>query len=352
MTRLFRCMVFVAAAAITGLLRASAADAAKVPPTAKKPVTDTYHGVSVVDDYRWLEKVDDPAVQDWIAQQNRVTRAHLDHISLLPSLREQLKKLMADPQPRYYGLEECGGKLFGFKDQPPAEQPVLIVLESPDDPAGARVIVDPSQLDSTGKTTIDFFEPSRDSKLVAVSISQGGSEDGTLHLYDVASGKKLNDVIPRVNYPTAGGCVSWNADNSGFYYARLPHEGERPKEDLNFYQQVYYHKLGTPSEADTYVIGKEFPRIAEVFLDSSPDGRYLLVTVQNGDSGKFEHHLLDPKGKWTPLTTFDDQINAAAFGAGDDATLYLVSYKNAPKGKILRLPLNDLDLSRATTAGS
>ena len=118
---------------------------------------------------------------------------------------------------------------------------------------------------------------------------------------------------------------------------------------MNFYQQVYYHTLGTPAEADTYVIGTEFPRIAEVFLDSSADGRYLLVTVQSGDSGKFEHHLLSPHGRWTQLTKFADQINAVAFGDDGDPNLYLVSYQDAPKGKILRLPLDDLDLSRAVT---
>jgi prolyl oligopeptidase PreP (S9A serine peptidase family) len=112
---------------------------------------------------------------------------------------------------------------------------------------------------------------------------------------------------------------------------------------------VFYHTLGTPADADTYVIGKEFPRIAEVFLDSSPDGRYLLATVQNGDSGDFEHHLLGPNGSWTRSTTYADQINAVAFGDGDDRHLYLVSYKDAPKGRILRMPLADPQLSKAVT---
>ncbi|HEY2760753.1 MAG TPA: prolyl oligopeptidase family serine peptidase, partial [Pirellulales bacterium] len=201
----------------------------------------------------------------------------------------------------------------------------------------------------TGKTTIDFFSPSRDGKRVAVSLSSGGTEEGTLYVYEVGTGTKLKDVIPRVNFPTAGGCVSWNRDGTGFYYARLPRPGERPPEDLDFYQQVFYHQLDTPPEADTYVIGKEFPRVAEVFLDSSDDGRYLLCTVQNGDSGQFEHFLMSPSDKWSQLTHFEDRINAIAFGAGNDRTLYMVSYQGAPRGKILRLPLDDLTLSRAVT---
>jgi hypothetical protein len=99
------------------------------------------------------------------------------------------KELMADPQPRYSELHWCGSMLFGLKEQPPAEQPALITLKSADDPQPARVLLDPAKLDSTGKTTIDFYEPSRDGKLVAVSLSQGGSEDGTLYVYEVATGR-------------------------------------------------------------------------------------------------------------------------------------------------------------------
>jgi len=337
---------------LTVLTNTRADESTTPPSTPKRPVIDTYHGVQVVDEYRWLEDANNSAVREWIEGQNRTTRAHLDQSPTLKSLRARLKELMADPQPRYSEVLWRGNMLFGLKEQPPAEQPVLVALQSVDDPQATRVLLDPSKLDSTGKTTIDFYAPSRDGKLAAVSLSQGGSEDGTLYIYEVATGKKLDDQIPRVNYPTAGGCVSWSHDGKGFYYARLPRAGERPKEDLNFFQQVFYHKLGTPADADTYVIGKEFPRIAEVFLDSSSDGRNLLATVQNGDSGEFEHHLLGPTGSWTRLTTYADQINAAAFGDGDDRHLYLVSYKDAPKGKILRMPLDNPQLSKAVTVVS
>ena len=73
-------------------------------------------------------------------------------------------------------------------------------------------------------------------------MSENGSEDGTLFIYDVAGGEALPDKIPRVQYPTAGGSVAWNANDTGIYYTRYPHDGERPAEDLNFYQQVYFHQ--------------------------------------------------------------------------------------------------------------
>src|SRR4029077_9795207 len=131
----------------------------------------------------------------------------------------------------YSGLHYRGDKLFALKFQPPKEQAFLITLESPDNPASAHVLVDPNEIDSKGTTTIDFYEPSLDGKLVAVSLSEQGSEAGTVHVYEVDSGKRLADVVPRVQLPTAGGSVAWNADGSGFYYTHYPRGNERPKED-------------------------------------------------------------------------------------------------------------------------
>jgi prolyl oligopeptidase len=71
--------------------------------------------------------------------------------------------------------------------------------------------------------------------------------------------------------------------------------------------------------------------------------------VQNGDGGEFEHHLRNPAGKWTQLTHWSDGISAAAFGQEGDAGLYLVSRKGAPRGKILRLPLDRPALANAAT---
>ncbi len=191
---------------------------------------------------------------------------------------------------------------------------------------------------------------------MAVSLSENGSEEGTLFIYDTATGEKRPEAIPRVQVPTGGGSAAWNADGSGLYYTRYPHKGERPDADLDFYQQVYFHRLGAPVEQDTLEFGKDLPRIAEIELQTNPDGRYLLATVANGDGGEYSHYLRDQGGQWKQITRFEDQARQAEFGrdplyiewARDDA-LYLRSTLNAPRGEILRVPLAEPDLAHATT---
>ena len=308
------------------VLCVAADDLAPIPATPKKPVTDEYQGVQVVDDYRWLESSTDPQVRNWSGQQNARTRAYLDRLPSRAAIVERLNQLNASsstsafvPSPRYSSLISRGGMLFALKTQPPKRQPYLVALASPDDPDSARTVVDPNVLDPSGSTTIDFYEPSLDGKLVAKLSSRGGTEDGTVCVFEVAAGNQIADSVPRVNGATAGGSVAWNRDATGFWYSRYPREGERPAADLNFYQQVYFHRLGTPTAQDEYATGKQFPRIAEVLLRSSDDGKYVLARVANGDGGEFLHFMLLPDGQWHQITRFADHTSQATFGAGRNA---------------------------------
>jgi prolyl oligopeptidase len=319
------------------------------PETPKKPVSTDYQGVTVQDPYQWLEKDDEPDVKAWSEAQNQRTRHYLDQLPDRAAIEKQLTEWYARTSPSYSSLVSRPGLLFAMKFQPPKQQPLLITLTSADDLKSEKVVLDPNVLDSKGTTAIDWFVPSLDGKYVAVSLSKGGSEDGTLHFYETATGKPLPDTIAHVQYPTAGGSAAWNADGTGIYYTRFPRKGERPEADLNFYQQVYFHKLGTPDTEDTYSIGKDFPRIAEIILEGSRDGRYILASVANGDGGDYAHYLHGPDGSasggWKQITKFSDQIKAARLGR--DNALYLLSRHAAPRGKVLRLPLDTPELSKA-----
>ncbi|MEY2486917.1 MAG: prolyl oligopeptidase [Verrucomicrobiota bacterium] len=317
-----------------------------VPETPKKPVTDDYQGIKVEDNYQWLESDTDPEVKAWSDAQNQKTRAYLDKLPDRPAIEKQLADWYAKTSPSYSGLVSRPGILFTMKFQPPKQQQMLVTLASASDLKSEKMVLDPNALDAKGTTTIDWFVPSHDGKYVAISISQGGSEDGTLHIYETATGKALSDSTAHVQYPTAGGSAAWNADGTGIYYTRFPRQGERPDADLNFYQQIYFHKIGTPDTDDTYSLGKDFPRIAEIKLEGSRDGKYVVATVANGDGGDFAHYLLGPDGNWKQLTQFSDQVKAVRLGR--DNALYLLSRADAPRGKILRVSLDNPELASAT----
>ena len=342
-----RFLLLVCATSALALINLPAAEPALQTP--KKPVSNDYHGTAVEDPYQWLEKDDEPDVKAWSNAQNQRTRQYLDGLPDRASIEKQLTEWYAKTSPSYFSLVSRPGILFGMKFQPPKQQPLLVTLTSADDLKSEKVVLDPNVLDTKGTTAIDWFVPSLDGKHVAISLSKGGSEDGTLHFYETASGKALPDTIAHVQYPTAGGSAAWNNDGTGIYYTRFPRKGERPETDLNFYQQIYFHKLGTPDTDDTYSIGKDFPRIAEIALQTSRDGRYILATVANGDGGDFAHYLLGPDGSalggWKQITQFSDQIKVARLGR--DNALYLLSRARAPRGKILRLPLDTPELKNA-----
>src|SRR5216117_3946733 len=338
-----RFLFIVATVAGVGLGDLRAAEPA--PETPKKPVSTKYQGVTVEDPYQWLEEDNDPQVKSWSDAQNQRTRQYLDKLPERAAIEKQLTDWYAKTSPSYSGIVSRPGILFAMKFQPPKQQAMLVTLASADDLKSEKMVLDPNALDTKGTTAIDWFVPSRDGKYVAISISKGGSEDGTLHIYETATGKALKDSIAHVQYPTAGGSAAWNADGTGIYYTRFPRKGDRPDADLNFYQQVYFHKIGTADSEDTYSIGKDFPRIAEINLQASDDGKYILATVANGDGGDFVHYLLGPDRTWKQITQFNDQIKAARLGR--DNALYLLSRAAAPRGKILRLPLEVPELKNA-----
>ncbi|HEX4825937.1 MAG TPA: prolyl oligopeptidase family serine peptidase [Candidatus Polarisedimenticolaceae bacterium] len=324
---------------------------APLPDTPKKPVVDEYQGVKVSDDYRWLENADDPAVKAWGDAQTAHTRAFLDALSFREPVRKRLDTLIRSSSESYFGLVQRGGVLFALKLEPKKQQPYLVTRKNADDAPSERVIVDPNVLDASGKIAIDFFVPSLDGKRVAVSLSRNGSEAGDVHLYDVAGAKEIGELLPRVNNGTAGGSVAFAADGNGFWYTRYPRGNERPPEDAGFFQQVYFHKIGTRTEDDVYEIGKDFPRIGETTLEASEDGRYVVAQVKNGDGGEVEYFVRETSaapGRWTQVSTFADRLVNSEIGL--DGNIYFLSRKDAPKGKIIRVPLSTPTVDRGSVA--
>jgi prolyl oligopeptidase len=346
--RLLWLFIFSAAVAGAGVGAASAAAAdgtPDYPPAAKHPVAETLHGVTIVDDYRWMEDDAAPEVKAWVREENALTRKVLDAVAQRPEIARRVGDLLRTRTVSRYDFQYRGGVVFAMKNAPPKDQPALVVLPRMLDVRRERVVLDPTVLDPSGRTTIDFYVPSYDGKYVALSLSANGSEDGTAYVIEVATGKRLDDAVPRVMHATAGGSIEWAADGKGFYYTRYPSADERPEADRYFYQTVWFHRLGTPITADRYVIGRDFPRIAEIELRGSRDGRDLLAQVRNGDGGEIAYYLRRERGPWQRVADFTDGVKQMTIG--QDGQLYARSVKDAPLGRILAIPLADARIGRA-----
>ena len=296
---------------------------------ARIPVTDTYHGVDVTEDYRWLEDASSEETIDWTKAQQKRTRAYFDAIPWRGTLRARVEQLLTAERTTYRRLTSGGSTFFALKEQTPRQRPFLVALSDLDDLATERVVVDPYDIDTTGETAIDFFVPAPDGKHVAVSLSEHGSEDGSLYVYDVDSGKVVDGPIPHVNL--MGGSVAWRHDGSGFWFTLCA-------DPAGFQQQVWFRELADAPDRLDLAGGFADERIAEHFLSTSPDGHWLMDRVQKGDGGEWQVFVRGQgaDSTWWQVADISDKCVYATFGA--DA-VYLLSRRDAPRGQVLRLPL-------------
>jgi len=311
----------------------------EAPVADRRGVETTYHGVTVTDDYQWLEDGTSDATREWTRAQDAHARAYIGALPHRDAVRERASELLHASSVAYRSVQQSGSTHFAFKQQPPKQQPFVVTIDDLDDLATETVVVDPNEIDPTGRTAIEFFEPSPDGSLIAVSLAKDGSEDGVLHVYDVDSREVVGAPIPRVLF----GSVAWRADGAAFWYTRHPRPGERPDEDLDFYQEIWFHELDGSIDDDRRDLAGVFAddKIAQNFVKAAPDGRWVMDLAEKGDGGEWEIFVRPQRdgADWTRVAGIDDKCVAAQFGWNDE--LWLLSLKDAPHGEILRLRLDD-----------
>ncbi len=317
----------------------SASIAAPLPPA---PVfligntVDQIQGANVSDPYRALENGDDPQVKAWSAAENIRTRAYLDALPGRDAVAAKLARLIKATSPSYAGIMARGSRIFASYQDPAKQQPWLVTLDASADPGTRKSLIDPNVMDPAGHTAIDWYVPSFDGTKIAVSLSKNGSEDGTLHIYDVATAREIDTPIPNVQYPTGGGAVAWTTDGTGLWYTRYPGDAA-PEAERHFNMAVYFHKLGTPAASDPLVLSAKdgVPRTGEIFLDGRAGGATVLASVQLGDGGQWQQFVLREGQPALRIANYADRIVAGAIAK--DGTVYGLSRKDAPMGKVLKL---------------
>ncbi len=307
-----------------------------------RPVTDSYFGIPITDNYQWLEDENNPAVKKWVTAQNARTRRWLDRDTAHDAIKQVLGAWDQQSGIDYTGLVDTPAGLFGIVAAPDKQQRYLARIASVDDAAAVVPLFDPNALDPTGATAIDWWRPSPSGKLIAVCLSAAGSEVGTLRFVSTTSAQLLPDALPRVQYPTGGGSVAWTADETAVYYTRYPAPGERPAGDERFFQQIYRHQLGTDPAQDAYSAGRDFPRVAEIQLATTPDGLFAMARVAKGDGGEYAYYLKIDHDHWHRFADFGDGVKQVVLG--DDGFVYVLSIHGAPRGEVLRMPIAHPDV--------
>ncbi len=317
------------------------------PPSPKRAETITAGGVALSDDYAWLRDPESPEVSSWIDAENAFTTASLAAYPHLVALRARFQELTKRTKPALNAITSTPAGFFGLRRAPTAPQPSIVLLASLDTPDKARVVLDPTALDPSGQTAIDWFVASRDGKRIAVSLSKSGSEDGSLSIFDVASGKLVDGPIARVQYPTGGGSAAFTADGAQIFYTRYPAPGEAPAPELHQHQALFRHTIGAPLARDERV-SIELPAIAEIALEKATRNGTIVGAVHVGDGGDRIWLVGRPSGAGYAWSRFAEAADGVAAVEVTDDALFVLSRKSDLRGAVLRVPTKTALLADAT----
>jgi len=302
------------------------------PPARRADVKDDYHGTMVADPYRWLEDANSEETLEFVAAQNRLTRAYVDTPER-ESVKERLTAIWDFP--RISVIRKRGGRYFFWKNDGLQDQPVLWVRDALD--AEPRVILDPNTLSDDGTVAVSGDFPSRDGRFLAYLVSESGSDWQEMRVMDVETGEVLPERLKRCKFTS----VAWRHDNSGFFYNRYPDEGEVPKENENHFNRVLWHVLRTPQADDVLV----YERPDDMMLGFEPmitdDGRFLMLHVFRGTSPKHRIYVrdVDSDGPFTKLLDEEDATYHVVGNAG--RTLYVLTDRDAPRKRVVAIDMDD-----------
>jgi prolyl oligopeptidase len=302
------------------------AEAPVYPVTARVSIGDDFFGKHVEDPYRWLEDLGSPAVEQWVAAQNAVSRPRLEALPQRAWLKTRLTQLWS--YERYELPVKRGPRYFYLHNDGTQNQSVLYVSERLD--AGGRVLFDPNTVRADATVALAAFTPDEQGSVVAYATSDGGTDWQIWRFRRVSDGTDLPD---EVRFTKFWG-VSWAHDGSGIYYSRYPAVTSGRGDDAAR-PAVYFHVLGTAQEDDRliYEVTDNPTRIPAARV--TEDGAWLVITQVEGyeKNGVYVLDLRHPGAKPQPLLAAWDALYTFIGAHGDE--LYFRTTKGAPNGRVI-----------------
>ncbi len=309
------------------------------PKTKKVDQVDDYHGTKVSDPYRWLEDDNSAETKAWVQAENKVTFDYLNQIPERAKLKARLTELWN--YEKYSAPFKEGKHYFYSKNDGLQNQSVFYVSDSVKDEG--RVLLDPNKLSKDGTVALSGMAISDDGKLMAYGLSGAGSDWQTWHFRDIETGKDLPDVLENIKFSGA----SWTKDEKGVYYSRFPETDEKSKlTRINYFQKLYYHKLGTPQSEDVLVYERPDDKEMGVGGGVTEDGNWLVINVTKGTAPTnmvFVKNLTMEKAPIIPVV--DKLVADYSFIGNDGSKFYFRTDKDAPLGRLVSVDVLDKDLT-------
>ncbi|MBY0242910.1 MAG: prolyl oligopeptidase family serine peptidase [Burkholderiaceae bacterium] len=314
--------------------------ATSYPVTKKVDQQDNYHGTTVADPYRWLEDANSAETKEWVDAQNKVTQAYLAQIPNREAIKQRLTKLWN--YERFSVTYKEGGRYFYNRNDGLQNQAVLYTMKSLSDTP--RVLLDPNTLSQDGTVALAGTAVSPNGKYLAYSTSASGSDWNEIRVRHIDSGKDSEDHIKWVKFSS----TAWAHDGSGFYYSRYDEPTEATKlAGINYFQKLYFHKLGTPQSADTLVYDRPDQKEWGFAGEVTDDGRYLVISSSQGTERKSRIFVKDLKQKDAKVTGLMEAFDAAYdFIDNDGPVFYFRTDKNAPRSRIIAVDVRKPDPSQ------
>ncbi|MER7130019.1 prolyl oligopeptidase family serine peptidase [Streptosporangium saharense] len=299
------------------------------PAAGRDDLVEELHGVPVADPYRWLEDPGSPATEEWLTAQEKLLSAELGALTGRDRLKARVAELLRSGS---IGAPVWRGERRFFMRRTPDQEHAVLYTVDPD--GTERALLDPMALDPSGLTTLDSWQPDKEGRLLAYQVSVGGDEESSLYLLDVASGERIEGPIDRCRYSP----IAWLPGGKAFYYVRRLPSTEVPEGEEQFHRRVYLHRVGTSTEEDALIFGKDLEKTNYYGVAVSRDGRWLQISASRGTAPRNDLWIADltASSPDSPdLVVVQEGLDAqTALHFGRDGRLYAFTDLDAPRARI------------------
>lgn len=294
------------------------------PAVEASPVEDNYGGKRISDSYRWLEESKSPETRLFIDAQNAYTARYFKGAHVRTRAAEELEAL--ERVGTSFIPIQRGENLFFMKRLADEDQASIYVRHGW---AGKdERLIDPAALSRDKNTSVSLADVSKDGSLLAYRVRQGGADETTIRIFNMKTGKTLEDELPSGVYYS----IDFRPDGQGLFYSRTNEAGSL----------IYLHVLGTRNSRDTLLFGHEFygEKLGPIDLCTASvtdDGRYLVITVARGVPARREDIVFRDLGKPdSPFTVLVWGIDARFDAQYAKGTWYVTTDYKAQKSRVLR----------------